>query len=111
MERDSLREKLSQRLRAIGVEERAYPGRDDGFASLLFRGKEFAHFHTDSEIDIRLGKDVIQREGLVHPSDSRVHPARSSSSPWFEMKILRASDVDEALRLVQLALQGLHSKK
>jgi len=106
-----LRKIVSQRLREIGVEERAWPGRDDGFTFLVFRGKEFAHFHTDSEIDIRLGKNVIRRERLVHPSDSKVHPSRSTNSPWYEMKIYSASDVDEVLRLVQIAIQGLQAGK
>ena len=101
---------MSATLREIGVEERPWPGRDDGFTSLLFRGKEFAHFHNDGEIDIRLGKDVIKRERLVHPKDSTVHPKRSPNSPWYEMKISSARDIDEALRLVQIAIQGLHAR-
>ena len=107
----SLRTSLSKRLREIAVEERAWPGRDDGFASLLFEGKEFAHFHHWSEIDIRLGKDVIKREGLAHPTDSKVHPGRSKNSPWYEMKILNAEDVDEVVRLVQVAIAGLGGRK
>jgi hypothetical protein len=93
------------------VEERAWPGRDDGFASLLFDGKGFAHFHTWSEIDIRLGKDAIRRERLVHPSNSKVHPGRSKNSPWYEMKILSAADVDEAVRLVKVAILEIKGKK
>ena len=106
----ALRNALSKRLRDIGVVERAWPGRDDGFASLLFGGKEFAHFHTECELDIRLGKDVIKRERLVHPTDSTVHPDRARSSPWFEMKVTSAADMDEAVRLVQIAIQGLRGK-
>ena len=102
-----LRKQLSRRLRALGVEERAAPGRDDGFAGLFFGGREFAHFHTDGEIDMRLGKDTIKREGLVHPPNSTVHPGRSKNSPWYEMKIASGADVDEAVRLVMLAIQGL----
>lgn len=106
-----LRNRLSQRLRELGVEERAWPGRDDGFASLRFGGKEFAHFHADREIDIRLGKDAIRRERLVHPVDSTVHPDRSKNSPWYEMRIHSAADVDEAVRLVRIAIQGMREKK
>jgi len=102
---------LSQRLRELAVEERAWPGRDDGFASLLFEGKEFAHFHNWSEIDIRLGKDAIGREGLVHPADSKVHPGRSKNSPWYEMRILSAADVDEVVRLVKIAILGISGRK
>jgi hypothetical protein len=108
---NSLRDRLSKRLREIAVEERAWPGRDDGFASLLFEGKEFAHFHNWSEIDIRLGKDVIRREGLTHPGGSIVHPGRSKNSPWYEMKILNVADVNEVVRLVQVAISGLRGRK
>ncbi len=106
----SLRTRLSKRLQELGVEEKPWPGRTDGFASLLFEGKEFAHFHADSEIDIHLGKQVIQREGLVHPVDSRVHPHRAKGSSWYEMKVTSAAQVDEALRLVGIAIQALHKR-
>jgi Family of unknown function (DUF5519) len=102
-----LRAELSRRLQDLGVEERAWPGRDDGFASLLFGGKDFAHFHSDDEIDIRLGKKVMLREGLVHRPDSTVHPGRSKSSPWYELTMRNKSDVDKAVRLVTLALSEL----
>jgi len=49
---NALRKSINQRLQELGVEERAWPGRDNGFASLVFRGKEFAHFHNDSEIGV-----------------------------------------------------------
>jgi Family of unknown function (DUF5519) len=104
---NALRKKLSRKLQEIGVEEKAWPGRDDGFAALLFNGKEFAHYHCWDEIDIRLGKVTIKREGLSHPADSTAHPDRSKNSPWYEMKILTGEDVDQAVRLVRLAILGL----
>ena len=107
---NALRKSINQRLQELGVEERAWPGRDDGFASLVFRGKEFAHFHNDCEIDIRLGRDVIRRERLSHPADSTVHPDRAGSSPWYEMKLRTAADVNEALRLVRIAIQAIGAK-
>jgi luciferase-like monooxygenase len=102
-----LHKSLCQRLQDLGIEVRAWPGRDDGFASLIFNGKDFAHFHTWSEIDIRLGKETIKREHLTHPANSRVHPGRARNSPWHEMKILSAADVDEAVRLVKIAVAGM----
>lgn len=108
---NTLRELLSHRLRELGVEERAWPGRDDGFASLLFNGKDFAHFHNWCEIDIRLGKATIKRERLAHPATSKVHPDRSKNSPWFEMQIGSPADVDEIVRLVKLAVAELKSGK
>jgi hypothetical protein len=108
---NAFRASFSQRLRELSVEERAWPGREDGFASLLFDGKEFAHFHSWCEIDIRLGKDAIKRERLTHPSDSKVHPGRSKSSPWYEMTLLSTADVNEAVRLVKIAILGLGGRK
>lgn len=106
-----LRALLIKQLGDLGVEVRAWPKRDDGFASLIFNGKDFAHFHDWTEIDIRLGKDVIKREGLVHPPESRVHPDRAKGSPWYEMQIRSSPDVNEAIRLVKIAIQGLKGKK
>jgi hypothetical protein len=106
----TLRKSISEKLHALGVEERAWPGRDDGFASLSYRGKEFAHFHNEGEIDIRLGKDAIKREHLVHPADSIVHPDRAKGSPWYEMKLRTVADVDEAIRLVRLAIRSIGSE-
>ena len=107
----ALRKRMSEKLRALGVEEHFWPGRDDGFAGLSFEGRELAHFHHWTEIDIRLGKEVIKRERLVHPADSKVHPRRAQGSPWYEMKIETAADVDEALRLVQIAIDNPAKKK
>lgn len=104
---DAHRDTLSRRLREIGVEERPLPGRDDGFAALLYQGREFAHFHAEGELDIRMGKELIRQEGLAHPPHSKVHPGRSKSSPWYEMPVASAADVEEAMRLVQLAIQKL----
>src|SRR6516162_1897889 len=42
-----LRVQLIKRLARLGVEHRPMPGRDDGFASLCYAGKTFAHFHND----------------------------------------------------------------
>jgi Family of unknown function (DUF5519) len=103
----ALHDQLMRRLRELGVEERAFPGRDDGFAALLCNGKEFAHFHHATELDIRLGRKTIEREGLVHPAGSKVHPKRSKNSPWIEVRIDDREDIDEVVRLVRLALEAL----
>lgn len=107
---NALRATLSARLRDLSVEERAWPGRDDGFASLLFKGHEFAHFHDWSEIDIRLGKGVIARERLVR-APSRVHPKRAKGSPWYEAKLSTVADVDKVVHLVKLAILELGGAK
>ncbi len=103
----SPRSKLVKRLEALGIEHRSLPGRDDGFAGLFYRGKEFAHFHNDRELDIRLTRAVIEREGLIHPKSSTHHPSRSAKSPWIEIRFATAKDVDEIVRLVRIAIAQL----
>ena len=73
----ALRARLVERIANFGVEERHLPDRADGFSSLCYWGKAFAHFHNDNELGVRLTKDVIARERLTHPPDSTVHPKSS----------------------------------
>lgn len=83
-----------------GVTEKKWPERNDGFTSLQINGKEFAHFHNDNEIDIRLTKTIISEYSLEHPIDSSVHPKRSKNSPWIEMRFFDEEDVQEIASLV-----------
>jgi len=103
----TLRRQLVQRLETLGVENRTPPGRDDGFSGLVYNGKELAHFHNDNELDIRLTKKVIHREGLAHPPHSRVHPNRSKNSPWIEVHLDDGVDLDRLVQLVQLAIEQI----
>jgi len=100
----SLHDQLMRRLRKLGVEERSVPGRDDGFSTLVHDGKEFAHFHHATELDLRLGRDAIEREGLVHPPDSTVHPKRSRNSQWIELRLASSKDIVHIVRLVAMAV-------
>ena len=110
MNTSTLRTDLSKRLRAMGIEEQAWPGRTDGFASLTFRGKDLGHFHSDHEIDVRLGKELKKQERLVPLPDSTVHPGRAQGSPWHEMRIASAAYVDEIIRLVGMAIGAMKAK-
>jgi hypothetical protein len=103
----SLRKQLVARVATLGVEEKPLPGRDDGFASLCYRGKNFAHFHHDNELDIRLTKKVIVREGLTHPPHSTNHPKRSKSSPWIELRFHTPAELNQVVRLVKLAIDEM----
>ena len=102
-----LRNQLVRRLEKFGVEDHALPGRDDGFSSLVYDGKEFAHFHDDNELDIRLTRSIISREGLVHPTGSRVHPNRSKNSQWIEVGFEKAADLERVVYLVKLAIEQI----
>ena len=107
MKSSKLRDQLVQRLAKLGVEHQHLAGRDDGFASLCYAGKAFAHFHNDHEIDIKLTRALIEREGLVHPADSKVHPGRSRNSHWIEVRFTTPQQVDRVVALVKLALEQL----
>jgi len=102
----SLRAQLIERLVPLGVEDRPWPGRNDGFSALYFRGKSFAHFHDDHELDIRLGLPLIRRERLGRLANSTVHPDRSRNSQWIELRFSSSDDVDRIVRLIRLT-QGL----
>jgi len=98
---------LISRLVELGVEHVPYPERNDGFCGLRYRGKELAHFHDFNELDLRLTKRIIAAERLTHPPDSTVHPKRGASSPWIELRFRRMTDLDEIVRLVQLAMDAI----
>jgi hypothetical protein len=102
-----LRARLIDRVAKFGVQERRLPGREDGFSALSYGGKEFAHFHDDHELDIRLGRDAIRREGLTHPPNSVVHPKRAQSSHWIELRFHSTADLERVVRLVKLAVENL----
>jgi hypothetical protein len=103
----TLRARLIELVKEFGVEDRPLPGRADGFSALCFRGTPFAHFHSDNELDIRLTKTVISREGLKHPPGSKVHPKRSKTSPWIEVRFHTPAEVDRVVRLVKMAIDAL----
>jgi hypothetical protein len=99
-----LQDVLISRLVELGVEHVSYPDRDDGFCGLRFNGREIAHFHSFNELDLRLTKKLILSEGLGHPPDSTVHPKRGAGSHWIELRFNRGNDLDEVVRVVQLAM-------
>jgi len=101
----NLRKHLVRELLKIpGVIEETWAERDDGFSSLKTEGKEFAHFHNDNELDIRLTKRIISEHNLSHPRNSKNHPNRSRNSPWIELRFFEEIDIEEIVRLVNQLL-------
>jgi hypothetical protein len=100
---NKLRKQLVENLLAEipGLEERA--SKVAGGSAFFYRDKEIAHFHHDTEVDLRLTKQVIKKEGLAHPTDSFVHANRSPSSQWIELRYSEPSDIEEVVRLFKLA--------
>ncbi|MGU9957524.1 MAG: luciferase family protein [Arenicellales bacterium WSBS_2016_MAG_OTU3] len=102
----TLRNSLVSKLEKIsGLENRPSPV--IGGSALHYNGKEFAHFHNDNELDLRLTKSVIKNERLSHPSGSEHHPKRASGSAWIEVRFKNPKDVNEVARLVKLAIAQL----
>lgn len=99
-----LKNQLIKKLEQIsGLEDR--PSKVAGGSAIFYKDKEIAHFHNDNEIDIRLTKKVIRKEGLNHPGDSKIHRHRSPSSEWIEIRFHKTEDVAEVVRLFKLALE------
>ena len=103
----SLRDQLVAELERLGVEHIPVSGRTDGFSGLSYKGKDIAHFHGFNELDLKLGKTHIRREGLTHNPKSRVHPTRSPNSAWIELPFSQASDLPRIVGLVKLAISQI----
>jgi hypothetical protein len=100
-----LKQSLLKELLAIsGITEKIWPDRDDGFSSLLYKNKDFAHFHNDNELDLRLTAKIIKAQGVLRPNNSSYHPDRSNNSPWVEVRFTKLADLPEVIRLVKLAI-------
>jgi Family of unknown function (DUF5519) len=99
---------LSEKITSIpGVSEKYWPTENGGFTSFIYKGKDFAHFHSGNELDIRLTKKVIASEKLEHPSDSVDHPNRSKNSPWIEVRFNTQQEALDVYRLVELAIKQI----
>ena len=103
---DALKAELLIELRKIeGVEDRPSPV--SGGTALFYRGKSFAHFHDDRELDLRLTKRRIRELGLSHPPGSTRHSGRSPNSPWIEVRFADSGDIMRVKRLVEMAIAEL----
>jgi hypothetical protein len=85
----------------------AQPSKVAGGTALFYRGKEFAHFHHDHEIDLRLTRPLIRALGLTHPGGSVQHPTRAASSPWIELRFTTEDEVRRVAALVRQAIERL----
>jgi hypothetical protein len=97
----SLRKLLIDELEKLpGVEDRPSPV--SGGSAIFYKGKEVGHFHSDDLLDLRLGRDLIKKNKLVHPNVG--HPDRAKSSHWFEFIFNSKNDVEELVRLFKEAI-------
>ena len=96
---------LSAHAKIEGVEDRPSPVA--GGTALSCFGKEFGHFHSDNELDLRLSRKIIQAQRPEHPSGSIQHPTRSPSWPRIEVRFTTPKDVVHVAELVRLAIAEL----
>jgi len=68
-------------------------------------GKEFVHFHSKRELDIRHTRRVIRIGRSKLHQDSRIG-LRKGSSEWITFTLATGEDLEFALYLITLAWEG-----
>ena len=100
-----LRQKLIARLHKIpGIDVHRFKP-DSDFTVIDYQGKGIAHFHGNNELDIRLSKEFVKREGLTHAPDRVGHPKRKNGGAWLIVRFTRESHLSEMVRLVKKAIE------
>ena len=101
-----LRQALERELSAL-PDIRIDRWRDTDLVCVFFKGRDFAHFHSDDVLDIRLSPKIIREEKLPRSIASTKHPNRSKNSRWIEIEFLTPDDVARLVRLVERACTEL----
>ena len=70
-----------------------------------YKGQEVAHFHGNNELDIRLSRDIVKREGLTHAANRVGHPDRKDGRRWLIVRFTRESHLAEIIRLIDKAIE------
>ncbi|MEE9310410.1 MAG: luciferase family protein [Cocleimonas sp.] len=100
-----LRKKLINRLEKLsGIDVRLWKP-DSHLMVIYYKEKEVAHFHGNNELDIRLSKEVVKRDGLTHAPNHIGHPNRKDGGRWLIARFTRESHLSEIERLVNMAIE------
>ena len=100
----TVRQELEQRLAALpGVVRR--PSRYGHGVSYFTRGREIAHFHGDTRMDVRLTKEEIRLRKEGRTLDPRIR-TRGPSAEWAEVHVETESDIAFAVALVEDAVRA-----
>ncbi len=83
------------------------PWKETELICVFFGNKEFAHFHGQTILDLRLSVKIIREEQLSRDVSARIHPNRSQNSRWICFELKSPADVDRLLHLVQRACDEL----
>lgn len=71
---------------------------------VAYKGKEIAHFHGNNEIDIRLSKAIVKRDGLTHAHNRVGHPDRKNGGRWLIIRFTRENHLQKIVRLIRMAI-------
>ncbi len=100
----SLRIQLIEKLEKIkGITVRLWKP-DHHLMVIYYHDKEVAHFHGNNELDIRLSKEVVKRDGLTHAPDRIGHLNRKNGGRWLIVRFTRKHHLAEMERLIKLAI-------
>lgn len=100
----STRGKLELELVALPDLERR-PSRFGDSLSYFVGGREIAHFHGDSRMDLRLTRSEIRRLQASHALDHRIK-TRGSYAEWAAIQVREDSDIPFILSLVEAAIRA-----
>jgi hypothetical protein len=100
----TVRQELEKRLNELpGIERR--PSRYGHGASYFTGGREIAHFHGETRMDVRLTKEEIRLRKEEGTLDRRLR-TRGPSAEWAEVHIEKESDILFAIALVEDAVRA-----
>lgn len=83
------------------------PYRDTDLICVLYRDREFAHFHGEDVLDIRLTPKIIRDYGMSREITKRFHPNRSPNSRWICLAIRTEDQLVQLKDLARLAIGAL----
>ena len=81
--------------------------KDTDLVCLFYHGKEVAHFHGDTILDLRLSSKIIREEQLSRAVSAQIHPKRSQNSRWIGVAVTTEDDVPTVVHLVRRACEAL----
>ncbi|MFK7893328.1 MAG: luciferase family protein [Granulosicoccus sp.] len=77
---------------------------DSDLTVIDYKGKEIAHFHGNNELDIRLSREIVKRDGLTHDTKRVGHLNRKNGGRWLIVCFTRSGHLPEMMRLLKLAI-------
>lgn len=100
----TVRQELERRLDGLpGVVRK--PSRYGHGPSYSTGGREIAHFHAESRMDVRLTKEEIRRRKSEGTLDLRLR-TRGPSAEWVEVQVVDSGDIPFVLTLVEDAVRA-----